>query len=129
MSWARRTVRCYGHGAATRSVFDPLRSSRHASAPPIPASLDAPTLEAYCRERRSWWLPFWGADFATMSLLPSDLAQRHLARVVESSDDAIVSKDLNSIIVSWNRAAEQMFGFTAAEAIGRSIRIIIPADR
>ena len=64
-----------------------------------------------------------------MPLLPSDLAQRHLARVVESSDDAIVSKDLNSIIVSWNRAAEQMFGFTAAEAIGRSIRIIIPADR
>jgi PAS domain S-box-containing protein len=64
-----------------------------------------------------------------MSILPSDLTQRHLARVVEWSDDAIVSKDLNSVIVSWNRAAEQMFGFTADEAIGRSIRIIIPADR
>jgi PAS domain S-box-containing protein len=58
-----------------------------------------------------------------------DVALRHLARVVESSDDAIVSKDLNSVITSWNRAAERMFGYTAAEAIGRSIRMIIPADR
>ena len=58
-----------------------------------------------------------------------DVALRHLARVVESSDDAIVSKDLNSTIMSWNRAAERMFGYTADEAVGRSIRMIIPADR
>jgi len=58
-----------------------------------------------------------------------DAAARHLAAIVEFSDDAIVGKDLNGIVTSWNLAAERMFGYTAAEAVGRSITLIVPAER
>jgi PAS domain S-box-containing protein len=51
-----------------------------------------------------------------------------VAAVVDSSDDAIVTKDLNGIITSWNQGAEQIFGYKAAEVIGKPVSILIPAD-
>ena len=55
--------------------------------------------------------------------------QKYLAAMIASSDDAIIGKDLNSIITYWNRGAEKIFGYTAAEVRGTSILPLIPADR
>ena len=56
-------------------------------------------------------------------------AQARLAAIVESSDDAIISKDLTGIIQSWNAGAQRILGYTAEEAIGRHISMIAPPDR
>ena len=57
------------------------------------------------------------------------LDARRLASIVESSDDAIIGKTLDGMIQSWNAAAERIFGFTAQEAVGRHISLIIPSER
>ena len=57
-----------------------------------------------------------------------DELQARMAAIVASSYDAIVSKDLNGIVKSWNHAAERIFGFSADEMIGQSITKIVPPD-
>src|SRR5262249_12307945 len=59
----------------------------------------------------------------------AERSARLLASIVESSDDAIIGKDINGIITSWNQGAERIFGYTAAEAVGRPITMLAPPDR
>jgi PAS domain S-box-containing protein len=68
----------------------------------------------------------------TRNLTEARLAEQRLqsmASIVETSDDAIVSKNLDGVIKSWNKGAERVFGYSAAEAVGQPITIVIPGDR
>jgi PAS domain S-box-containing protein len=78
-----------------------------------------------------------GGQLGTFCLVITDLteqkkreqAQAHLAAIVESSDDAIYGITLDGIIVSWNREAERLYGYTSEEVIGRSVSLLAPIDR
>jgi two-component system, LuxR family, sensor kinase FixL len=62
-------------------------------------------------------------------VFPKDAAADILAAIVESSDDAIIAKDLRGIVLSWNRGAERMYGYAAAEIIGRPLSVLVPPDQ
>jgi PAS domain S-box-containing protein len=68
-------------------------------------------------------------DEAERRIRDSEARYRGIAAIVESSEDAVLTKDLNGIITSWNHGAERLFGYTAEEVIGKPVTILIPAER
>jgi PAS domain S-box-containing protein len=80
-------------------------------------------------QRTTWRAVPTGHPAMTAFINAAEAAQSYLAAIVESSDDAIVSKDLDGIIATWNKSAERIFGYSADEAIGQPITLIIPSER
>jgi PAS domain S-box-containing protein len=99
--------------------------STHFRFPHRPTNHDLARLDMFARQAADF-IERWRIE---QSLRQSNQAAGLLAAIVTSSDDAIVSKNLEGFIQSWNAGAERIFGYSADEAIGQNIRLIIPPDR
>jgi len=99
--------------------------STHWSEPHQPSERDLRQLDILARQAAD----LIERNRTAEALRDSEVRSRMSASIVESSDDAIVSKNLDGIIQSWNKGAQRIFGYTAEEAIGQPITIVIPQDR
>ena len=153
LSWNRGAERLYGYTAAEaigQQVFFIIPADRRAEEDDVLARLRrGERIEHFETERRardgrrvpvsltvSPLRDREGTIIGASKVARDITAQRQrdelrarLAAIIQSSDDAIVSKTLDGVITSWNVGAERLFGYTAAEAVGQTIFLIIPEDR
>jgi PAS domain S-box-containing protein len=118
-------LRCHGE------TSDAMILGRRIQMPALRADrTEIPVEFSMTATRRAGFQTLFTAHFRDISdRLRSERATAHLAAIVRTSDDAIVSKDLNGIITTWNQAAERLFGYEAAEMIGQPVLKLIPPDR
>jgi two-component system, chemotaxis family, CheB/CheR fusion protein len=92
-------------------------------------SIGVESRQIVIRDERGSITAFLEINRDTTERQRTEQARAMLAAIVESSGDAIISKDLANVITSWNAGAENLFGYTMAEAVGQSIELIVPPDR